>query len=139
MAEKKKYIIKIEGTLVEVTEEVYLAYFRMDRQARGVDEKDRYNNTARYNALDTDETLGAELLEDTDAVPVEDAVIARMMAEKLHNCLASLTDAERKMIFLRYWEELPQAELAEMYGTSQQVISYRERQIRAKLKKLLEK
>ena len=139
MAEEKEYIIKIEGTLVEVTEEVYLAYFRMDRRARGVDEKDRYNKTARYNSLDSDETLGVELLADEDAVPVEDAVITRMMAEKLHDCLTVLTQAERKLIFQRYWEGRSQRELAEKYGTSQQVISYREKQIRAKLKKLLEK
>ena len=111
----------------------------MDRQARGVDEKDRYNKTARYNALDSDETLGVELLADEDAVPVEDAVITRMMAEKLHDCLTALTEAERKLIFQRYWEGRSQRELAERYGTSQQVISYREKQIRVKLKKLLEK
>ena len=139
MAEKKEYIIKVQGTLVEVTEEVYLAYFRMDRQARGVDEKDRYNNTARYNALDTNEILGVESFNDADAVSVEDAVIARMMAEKLHDCLISLPEAERKFIFQRYWEGRSQVELAAKYGTSQQVLSYREKQILAKLRKLLEK
>lgn len=87
MAEKSKYIIMVNGTLVEVTEEVYLAYFRMERQARGVDEKDRYNNTVKYNALDTDEMLGVEMLEDTSAVSVEDTVISNMMAEKLHQVL----------------------------------------------------
>ena len=139
MAEKSKYIIMVNGTLVEVTEEVYLAYFRMERQARGVDEKDRYNNTVKYNALDTDEMLGVEMLEDTSAVSVEDTVISHMMAEKLHDCLIALPKAERKFIFQRYWQRRSQAELAEKYDTSQQVISYREKQIRAKLKKLLEK
>ena len=139
MAEKSKYIIMVNGTLVEVTEEVYLAYFRMERQARGVDEKDRYNNTVKYNALDTDEMLGVEMLEDTSAVSVEDTVISNMMAEKLHDCLIALSKAERKFIFQRYWQRQSQAELAEKYDTSQQVISYREKQIRDKLKKLLEK
>ena len=139
MAEKSKYIIMVNGTLVEVTEEVYLAYFRMERQARGVDQKDRYNNTVKYNALDTDEMLGVEMLEDTSAVSVEDTVISNMMAEKLHDCLIALPKAERKFIFQRYWQRQSQAELAEKYDTSQQVISYREKQIRAKLKKLLEK
>lgn len=139
MAEKKEYIIKIQGDLVEVTEEVYLAYFRMERQARGVDEKDRYNNTVRYNALDNDEMLGVESFEDADAVSVEDTVIDRVMAEKLHDCLNTLTEAEQELIFRRYWEGRSQDELAANYGTSQQVISYREKQIRAKLKKLLEK
>lgn len=139
MTEKKDYIIHVQGTLVEVSEEVYFAYFRMDRQARGVDEKERYNNTVHYDALDTDEMLGRESLADTGAVPVEDIVITHMMTEKLHNCLALLSEPERMYICQRYWEGLSQTELAESYGVSQQTLSYREQRILTKLKKLLEK
>lgn len=39
MAEKDKYIIKVEGKLVEVTPEVYYAHFRMERQERRQEEK----------------------------------------------------------------------------------------------------
>lgn len=39
MAEKEVYIIKVEGELVEVSPEVYYAYFRMERQERGQEEK----------------------------------------------------------------------------------------------------
>ena len=95
MAGKKEHIINVHGDLVEVSEEVYLTYFRMDRQARGVDEKDYYNNTVKYDALDTDETLGRESIADTEAVPVEDIVIAHIMEEKLHSCLAALSKSER--------------------------------------------
>ena len=35
MADREKYMIKVEGNLVEVTPEVYYAYFRMERQERG--------------------------------------------------------------------------------------------------------
>ena len=43
MAEKDKYIIKVEGKLVEVTPEVYYAYFRMERQERSQEEKKQRN------------------------------------------------------------------------------------------------
>ena len=32
MADKEKYVIKIQGQLVEVSPEVYYAYFHMERQ-----------------------------------------------------------------------------------------------------------
>ena len=138
MAEKKEHIINVHGDLVEVSEEVYLTYFRMDRQARGVDEKDYYNNTVKYDALDTDETLGRESIADTESVPVEDIVIAHIMEEKLHSCLAALSKSDQVYIHQRYWEGLTQSELAESYDVSQQALSYREKHILAKLKKLLE-
>ena len=138
MAEKKEHIINVHGDLVEVSEEVYLTYFRMDRQARGVDEKDYYNNTFKYDALDTDEMLGRESFADTEATPVEDIAIAHIMEEKLHNCLAVLSKAEQVHIYRRYWEGLTQSELAESYDVSQQALSYHEKCILAKLKKLLE-
>ena len=139
MAEKEEFIINVRGTAVEVSEEVYLTYFRMDRQARGVDEKDYYNNTVKYDALDTDKMLGRESFADTEATPVEDIAITHIMEEKLHNCLAVLSKAEQVYIYQRYWEGLTQSELAESYEVSQQALSYREKCILAKLKKLLEK
>lgn len=117
---------------------MYYAYFRMARQARGVDEKDCYNNMVRYNALDTDEMLGMESLADAEAMSVEDTVISHMMTEKLRSCLSILPESDRELIFRRYWKGQSQAELAAKYGLSQQALSYREKQILSKLKKLLE-
>ena len=39
MADKEKYMIKIQGKLIEVSEDVYYAYFRMERQERTQEEK----------------------------------------------------------------------------------------------------
>ena len=39
MADKEKYMIKVEGKLIEVTPDVYYAYFRMERQERWQEEK----------------------------------------------------------------------------------------------------
>lgn len=39
MADKEKYVIKIQGQLVEVSPEVYYAYFHMERQERWQEEK----------------------------------------------------------------------------------------------------
>ena len=39
MADKEKYMIKVEGKLIEVTPDVYYAYFHMERQERWQEEK----------------------------------------------------------------------------------------------------
>ena len=62
MAEKDKYIIKVEGKLVEVTPDVYYAYFRMERQERGQEEKKQQHDVFSYDALDNCETVGMEAI-----------------------------------------------------------------------------
>lgn len=43
MADKEKYLIKIQGKLIEVSEDVYYAYFHMERQERTQEEKKQRN------------------------------------------------------------------------------------------------
>lgn len=72
----EKYTVRVQGSLVEVTEEVYRAYYGIERHLLTLDEKDARNGKTLYSDLDTDETLGEEMLPDADAVSVEDAAIA---------------------------------------------------------------
>lgn len=48
MADKEKYVIKIQGQLVEVSPEVYYAYFHMERQERWQEEKQRQRIGKRH-------------------------------------------------------------------------------------------
>ena len=139
MAEEKKHYIKVQDEMVEVSEEVYLTYYRMERKARVVVEKDQRNGTVLFSELDAQEFLTAETLQDPHAVSVEAIVIGNLMNEKLRICLRQLSDDESSLIRRRYWDQVSQSELASELQTSQQFISYRERQILGKLKKLLEK
>ena len=62
MADKEKYLIKIEEKLVEVTPEVYYAYFRMERQERWQKEKQQKHAVMSYDALYNGTTVGAEAI-----------------------------------------------------------------------------
>ena len=139
MAEEKQYYIKVQGELVEVSREVYLTYYRMDRKARVVIEKDQRNGTVLFSDLDMKELSVAEMFQDSHADSVEDTVVGHIMSEKLRRCLKSLSDDEYRLIRHRYWDQVSQSELASEMQISQQVVSYRERQILGKLKKLLNK
>ena len=39
MAEERKYRLRVEGHLVEVTKDVYLTYYRVERHTKTLDEK----------------------------------------------------------------------------------------------------
>ena len=59
MAEERKYRIRVDGILVDVSKEVYRAYYSIERHTRTLDEKDIRNGKVLYSDLDTDELLGA--------------------------------------------------------------------------------
>ena len=85
MATKEKFFIRAKDELVEVTQEVYLTYYRGKRCEETQLEKIRRNHVVSYDAFDTESALGAEMLIDTASDEPEDIVIARLMAEKLHD------------------------------------------------------
>ena len=62
MADKEKYLIKIQGKLIEVSEDVYYAYFHMERQERTQEEKKQRNEVMSYDALDNGDTVGMRIL-----------------------------------------------------------------------------
>ena len=81
MAERKVHYIRIEGTLVEVNKEIYDTYYGIERHAKTLDEKDERNGKVSYNAMDTDEMLGEDMIPDLNSPSVEDIVVTRMMRE----------------------------------------------------------
>ena len=139
MAEKKEYRIKVQGQLVPVAEEVYLTYHRMKRREIYLEERDTTNGVFYYSAMDTEETSGEDAILDLTSPRVEDVAVDKLLAEKLHQCLSQLAKEEQKLIFFLYFQGKSQAGLERETGIKQQTISYRDRQIRLKLKKMMEK
>ncbi len=113
MAEK---YIRIRGKLVAVTEEVYYTYYHMDRQCCTQAEKDSRRWIVSYDALDTDDGLGVDLLVDKDFPGVEDTAIAEVMAEKLHHCLAQLPERERTRLEKIYFYGMTERQAAQSLG-----------------------
>ena len=134
MADKEKYMIKVEGKLVEVTPDVYYAYFRMERQERWQEEKQQGHAVVSYDALDDGETVGMEVVPDLTTPSMEEAVMTREIYEKLHRALDALPKAERELIQAIYFDGFTEKEYAVSSGLSQQGVSYRLRKILSKLR-----
>ena len=139
MAEKKEYQIRVQGQLVPVNEEVYLTYYRMKRRELHLEEKDAAHGVFYYSALDTEGMSGEALIPDLISPRVEDVAVAEVMVQRLHQCLKQLSKSEQELIFALYFQGKTQMELAIETGMKQQTISYRDRKIRLKLKKMIEK
>ena len=122
MAEEKKYYIYVSNTLVEVSEEVYLAYYQEDRRRRTVDEKEQRNGTVSYDDLDTVELSGAERFADRTAVSVEDAAIDRIMADKLHRCIDRLPREDRALIRALFFDGLSERKYAALIDKPQRTV-----------------
>ena len=138
MADKEKYMIKVEGKLVEVTPDVYYAYFRMERQERWQEEKQQGHAVVSYDALDDGETVGVEVVPDLTTPSMEEAVMTREIHEKLHRAVDALPKAERELIQAIYFDGFTEKEYAVSSGLSQQGVSYRLRKILSKLRTFMD-
>ena len=137
MADKEKYMIKVEGKLVEVTPDVYYAYFRMERQERGQEEKKKRNEVMSYDALDDGDMVCMGNIADLTSPSVEEAAMTREIHEKLHHAVDALPKAERELIRAIYFDGLTTREYAKLSGISQTGVSYRLRKILSKLKSFM--
>ena len=137
MADKEKYMIKVEGKLVEVTPDVYYAYFRMERQERWQEEKQQGHAVMSYDALDDGETVGVEVVPDLTTPSMEEAVMTREIHEKLHRAVEALPKTERELIHAIYFDGMTTREYSKLSGLSQTGVSYRLRKILSKLKSFM--
>lgn len=137
MAEDKKYYIKVTDTLVEVSEEVYLTYYRMRRRCSAVQERDTYNGVTSYDALDTEDMLGVDNIPDSNSPSVEDVVMGNLLREKLQFCLSQLTLPEQLLIHALFYEQKTEREYAKTLGISQKAVNKRRHKALAKLRRLI--
>ena len=139
MTAKDKYYIRVKDTLVEVTHEVYLAFYRFERQERSQLEKEKRNHVLSYDAWDTDERIGQELLPSADGTNVEELAITAVMSEKLHACLRLLSETEYKIIHSIYFEGKTETETAKNMGVPLMTLRYRRDRILRKLRKMMKR
>ncbi len=131
--------IKIRGKLVAVTEEIYYTYYHMGRQRRTQAEKDGRRQVASYDALDTEDSLGIDLLVDRDSPSVEELAIANVMAEKLRRCLALLPEGERALLDKIYFSGQSEYAVAQTLGIPRMTVHNRKVKALCKLKKMMVK
>ena len=142
---KEKYIIIVDGTETEVSQEVFDAYSKADR-------RERYQEEARLQYLH----VSLEKLAEED-VPVdlylqshspspesilieeENSIIRQELIARLSSVIELLTDKEQHIIKALFYNGQSIREVANEYGVFPNAIIYQRDRILEKLKKHLQK
>lgn len=135
---KDKRFVSLHGMLMEVMEETYKDLYKSQRRQKYIDERSAENGDFSYDMLTTDDFNGEDILVDTSQ-EIDDAIIDKIMLDKLRNALVLLSADEQKLIREIFFEELSERTLAKKYGVSQVAIHKRKNKILDKLKKFIEK
>ena len=134
----EKFFLPLHGMLMEVTEETYKWYYKDKRRQKYIDERSLLNGDVSYDALDTDETLGAEVFADTKT-DVEAAVINKMTVAELRKAFLLLSPDERELITAIYIQNLTEREYAKQKGVYHNAVHKRKLRILEKLKNFLDR
>ena len=138
MKEKEHYVIRIGESIVKVSQEVYYAYYQMQRQEQWQEEKKKDHNVLSYDALDDQETLGIESIVDVTAPTMDEILVAHELCQRVRDAIAWLPKAERDVIQAIYYKDLSEREVARSLGVSQNKIFKQRQRALAKLKMLLD-
>lgn len=137
MAEKKRRYIRAGRALVEVSEEIYTAYYQLKRRERYLEERSRDCGVVSYHALDTAELAGEELLFDSQAPTVEETAIAAILQQQLRRCISLLPKPEQELLHALYFEELTEEQYAKRRGISQANVSKQRMKLLRKLRRMM--
>ncbi len=132
----KKYFLYANNVKIEVTKEVYNAYYQTKDRNNYLDDKfnknviylDNHfegyeNNTIEYHYVINREKVLAEEEHENELIKL------------LHNVLSRLEEDEKMIVYLYFYENKSQSQIGEEMDVTQQNISKRLNFIKKKLKK----
>lgn len=134
---REKKFIGLHSMIMEVSEKEYIEFYRSKRRQKYLDEQRRDNGDVSYDALNSDEFNGEEILI-AELPDVCDTLVHQQLLDKLRKAVDALPEDEKALIVQHFYDGVPQTELAKKHGVNQSNISRRISKILAKLKNLLE-
>ena len=123
--DRDSYVLRMsDGTLVEVTREVYLEWYQSRRREKYQKEKNKKYGVCSLEQLA--ETGGY-------AIPVKDSleetVIRNICRDKIRKVLEELPEPDVYLIHLLYFEEVSVSKAAQICGCSRKTIQNRKKRI----------
>lgn len=123
--ERKCYILRMgDGTLVEVTREVYLEWYRSRRRERYQQERNQKHGVCSIEEL---EEKGASVITVTDSL--EETVIKNVCVDKLREVMGNLPEEDLHLLYLLFFEEMSVKEAAQLCGCSRKTVENRKKRI----------
>ncbi len=139
----KKNTVRVYDTIskkvveVEVSDEIY-TYFKRSKWAIENNNRSFYEHEIQFSALiGGHENAFENFREFMTDYDVKREIDRKIFIERLYNSLKLLSDSERELIVMLYFENKTERESAEFYGISQKNINKKKAKILCKLHKLL--
>lgn len=131
--ERKSYVLRMgDGTIVEVTREVYLEWYQSRRRERYQREKNQKYGVSSLESLEENGMVPVGL---TDSL--EEAVLKKICVEKLRMVVQELSEADAYLLYLLFFEEVTVKEAAQLCGCSRKTIANRRKRILLELNRKL--
>lgn len=130
---KRKYYLYLKNKRIEVSEELYKAYWKETNRENYLKQVDKKQHLFLFSSLD-DNGHFEENIEDEE-VNVEKIVETRMMIEALRKALSELNAEEREIIELLYFKNKTLRSVAKHKNITHSAIIKRRNKILEKLKK----
>ena len=123
--ERKSYVLRMgDGTIVEVTREVYLEWYQSRRRERYQREKNQKYGVSSLESLEENGVFPVVL---TDSL--EETVLKKICVEKLRTVVQELPEADAYLLYLLFFEEVTVKEAAQLCGCSRKTIANRRKRI----------
>lgn len=131
--EREKYVICLEnGRLIDVTREVYLAWYQSYRKERYQKERDR-----KHNLCSIDFVQPYPGNNENWAKGLDEQMVRKCSVNKLYECMKHLSSQDFLLIRMLYFDDFTVKQIAKFYGRTPRSIYNRKKrilkQLRAKL------
>lgn len=134
----KRRFLKLHGYLMEVNQKTYIEFRHQQRRDKYLREEAELHNQFSYNAADTDEYSGEELIVDI-LTNVENTALREIMIESVRMMVASLSSSDHDLIHALFYEDMTEREYAEKMGIPSMTVHDRKIRILRQMKKSLGK
>lgn len=123
--ERKCYILRMgDGTLVEVTREVYLEWYQSRRRERYQREQKQKYGVCSLEEL---EERGMPVINVTDSF--EETAMKSLCVDKLREVMGNLPEEDMYLLYLLFFEEVSVKEAAQLCGCSRKTIENRRKRV----------
>lgn len=133
----KDFKIKINKEVIPVSQEVYTTYYKMERRERYLNEVSLVKDLSYNQLLDKDYPIEAKMSKPQQLI--EDEIVEKIMIEKMAIAIKSLTDNERAIINLLFFNGRSIREVAADLGISKSTLHEQKDKILKKLRKIINK
>lgn len=134
--DRKSYVLRMgDGTLVEVTREIYLEWYQSKRREKYQQERSRKFGVCSLDELAQKSDFFKKNMGTNSGV--EEIAIKNLCTESIKKALNKLPERDAYLIYLLFYEEVKVKEAAQIFGCSRKTILNRKKRILGQLNKIM--